>query len=140
MVAISTKTGRSTTDDHATEMAQTPAPPLAPAEQVIDLDQLARMSLGERSLEREVLTLFNLQAGILVQRMVGEDPKYVAGLAHTLSGSARGVGAWKVAEAAAAVERLASAPEPIMPSSAMSRLSAAVSEAQAAIAKILRVP
>ena len=140
MVAISTKTGRSTTDDHATEIAQTAAPPLAPAEQVIDLDQLARMSLGERSLEREVLTLFNLQAGILVQRMVGEDAKYVAGLAHTLSGSARGVGAWKVAEAAAAVERLASAPEPIMPSSAMSRLSAAVSEAQAAIAKILRVP
>ena len=140
MVAISTKTGRSTTDDHATEMAQTAAPPLAPAEQVIDLDQLARMSLGERSLEREVLTLFNLQAGILVQRMVGEDAKYVAGLAHTLSGSARGVGAWKVAEAAATVERLASAPKPSMPVSAMNRLSAAVSEAQAAIAKILRVP
>ena len=98
------------------------------------------MSLGERSLEREVLTLFNLQAGILVQRMVGEDAKYVAGLAHTLSGSARGVGAWKVAEAAAALERLASAPEPIMPVNAMNRLSAAVSEAQAAIAKILRVP
>ena len=140
MVAISTKTGRSTTDDHATEIAQTAAPPLAPAEQVIDLDQLARMSLGERSLEREVLALFNLQAGILVQRMVGEDAKYVAGLAHTLSGSARGVGAWKVAEAAADVERLASAPEPVMPVNAMNRLSVAVSEAQAAIAKILRVP
>ena len=137
MVAISTKAGRITSGDHAIEVAQTVAP-LAPAEQVIDLDQLSRMSLGERSLEREVLTLFDLQAGILLQRMVGEDPKYVAGLAHTLTGSARAVGAWKVAEAAAAVEQLASAPEPIMPTSAMNRLSAAVAEAQVAIAAILR--
>ena len=138
MAGISTKTGRTAAGDRAIEVAETVAPPLAPAEQAIDLAQLSRMSLGERNLEREVLTLFDLQAGILLQRMTSEEPKYVAALAHTLTGSARGVGAWKVAAAAEAVERLASGPAPVVLINAMNRLSAAVTEAQAAIAEILR--
>jgi len=57
-----------------------------------------------------VLALFKLQAGILLARMRHAAPKAVAGLAHTLTGSARGVGAWNVAAAAEKVEQLASAP------------------------------
>ena len=41
--------------------APTDAPPPAPVEAVIDLEHLARMTLGERSLEAEVLTLFGPQ-------------------------------------------------------------------------------
>jgi len=37
----------------------------------IDLGQLARMTFGDRSLEREVLQLFDRQAAILIERMRG---------------------------------------------------------------------
>lgn len=121
---------------HVTTVIE-PGPPLAPEQQPIDLTQLSRMTLGEQGLEREVLSLFDLQAGILLSRMLGEPPKAIAGLAHTLTGSARGVGAWRVAKAAEAVERLAGsgAPDPL--GRAVSTLSGAVAEAQAHIASIL---
>jgi Hpt domain len=138
MVGISTEADRSAGKNGAIDVAQSASPPLAPCEPPIDLAQLSRMTLGERSLQQEVLALFELQAGVLLGRMAGEVPKAVAGLAHTLTGSARGVGAWKVAEAAEAVERLASGPGPIMLNGAVNRLSTAITEAQSAIAEILR--
>jgi HPt (histidine-containing phosphotransfer) domain-containing protein len=132
-----TDADRTKTIDHVTEVAESAAPPLAPREQAIDLSQLSRMTFGETSLEREVLALFDLQAGILLARMAKETPKTVAGLAHTLTGSARGIGAWRVAEAAEAVERLASCSGKISLDDAVNRLAAAVAEAQVAIAAIL---
>jgi hypothetical protein len=114
------------------------APPLAPGEPAIDLAHLARMTLGERELEREVLDLFERQAGMLLARMACESPRVVAAHAHTLSGSARGIGAWKVAEAAATVEHLATQPGAIALTGAMDRLAAAVAEAQAVIGDMLR--
>jgi hypothetical protein len=86
------------------------APPLAPAAPVaIDRVHLARMTQGERALEREVLQLYATQADILLCRMLPKDlgqspPAAVAAMAHTLKGSSRGIGAWQVADAAAAVE------------------------------------
>ena len=81
------------------------SPPLVPAEQPIDLTHLYRMTLGDHSLEREVLALFERQADMLIGRMPGLEPAGVAALAHTLKGSARGIGAWQVARAAEAIER-----------------------------------
>jgi hypothetical protein len=52
-------------------------------------------------------------------------------------GSARGVGAWKVAEAAEAVHCLAEQPGPATLTAAMNRLSSAVGETQTAIAERL---
>jgi HPt (histidine-containing phosphotransfer) domain-containing protein len=124
--------------DRSEAFAQVTAPPLAPSDQVIDLDHLARMTLGERSLEREVLQLFDQQAGMLLERMTSEAPRIVAALAHTLTGSARGVGAWKVAAAADRVQHLAAKPGPTTLTAAMNRLSSAVTEAQAAIVELLR--
>src|SRR5436190_22825198 len=112
MVRSSTKSARTAVSERTIEVAETAAPPLAPDRQAIDLAQLSRMTLGERSLEQEVLALFDLQAGILLARMRHEAPNVVAVLAHTLTGSARGVGAWNVAAAAEAVERLASGRDP----------------------------
>jgi hypothetical protein len=137
MAAISTDAGQCAVVDGVSDVAETSAPPLAPTAHPIDLAQLSRMTLGEEHLEREVLTLFDLQAGILLARMNSEAPRALAGLAHTLTGSARGVGAWKVAEAAEAIERLASAAGPLRLGGAMSRLAVAVTEAQVAIAAIL---
>src|SRR3979490_3183569 len=92
------------------------APPLvpaaAPAGPAIDLGHLARMTLGEKSLEAEVLALFDRQAGILLARMRQATPPAAGAFAHTLKGSALGIGAWRVAEAAEVVERSAASSDP----------------------------
>lgn len=113
------------------------APPLVPVDQPIDMAHLARMTLGEPSLEREVLQLFCRQAEILLSRMHTAAPAVVAAAAHTMKGSARGIGAWHVAAAAEAVEQTASADAAGIPS-ALARLSARVDEATAAISELLR--
>jgi HPt (histidine-containing phosphotransfer) domain-containing protein len=112
------------------------APPLAPNEQAIDLDHLSRMTQGERNLEREVLQLFDRQATMLTVRMREAPPAVIAASAHTLKGSARGIGAWRVATAAEAVEL--SADNDAKLENAVRILGASVNEAKAAIAELLR--
>jgi HPt (histidine-containing phosphotransfer) domain-containing protein len=116
---------------------QTSAPSIAPGAEPIDLVHLRRMTLGERSLEREVLQLFCRQADMLVARMQKAKPAVAAASAHTLKGSARGIGTWRVAAAAEAVER-AAAVETVMLSRALAELMAAIDEAKTAIADLLR--
>jgi HPt (histidine-containing phosphotransfer) domain-containing protein len=114
-----------------------PAPPLAPVSAPLDREHLTRMTLGERSLEREVLALFNRQAEILLARMRKSAPTVAAAAAHTLKGSARGIGAWRVAHAAEAVEL--AAPGPLAEfNAALAALGEAVEETKAAIADLLR--
>src|SRR5690349_5709477 len=80
------------------------APSIAPDDRPIDLVHLARTTLGDRSLEREVLQLFDRQSTLLLARMRAAAPGGMVMLAHTLKGSARGIGAWRVARAAEALE------------------------------------
>ena len=54
---------------------------------VLDRDHLARMTFGDRSLEREVLQLFDRQSELLLERMRASEPAAIATLAHTLKGS-----------------------------------------------------
>jgi HPt (histidine-containing phosphotransfer) domain-containing protein len=112
------------------------APSMAPGEQAIDFEHLSKMTLGERSLEREVLELFDQQATMLTGRMREAAPAVIAASAHTLKGSARGIGAWRVARAADAVERAACNQTQLK--LAVDRLGASVSEAKAVIAEVLR--
>jgi HPt (histidine-containing phosphotransfer) domain-containing protein len=112
------------------------APSIAPGEQAIDFEHLSKMTLGERSLEREVLELFDQQATMLTGRMREAAPAVIAASAHTLKGSARGIGAWRVARAAEAVERAACNQTRLK--LAVGRLGASVSEAKAVIAEVLR--
>ena len=79
-----------------------------PESAVLDRAHLARITFNDRNLEREVLQLFNRQAELLMGRMRGSEPAAVATLAHTLKGSATGIGAGRVARAAAAAEMAAS--------------------------------
>jgi HPt (histidine-containing phosphotransfer) domain-containing protein len=113
------------------------APSIAPTEQPIDLIHLRRMTLGEGSLEREVLQLFCRQTEILTARMRTAKPAVTAASAHTLKGSARGIGAWRVAAAAEAVEQIATVKSAKL-RSAMAELIAAIDEAKIAIADLLR--
>lgn len=73
----------------------------------IDRQHLQRMTSGDRRLEQEVLHLFDRQAALLVARMRGSNVRAIGALAHTLKGSAAGIGAGQVAVAAEAAERVA---------------------------------
>lgn len=112
-----------------------PSPPLAPDDGPIDTGHLARMTLGDAGLEREVLAMFSAQAAELVGKLA-KLPSEALVLSHTLKGSARAIGAFAVADAAAALEitiRNASNPE-----AALAELAGAVGEARTAIDAILR--
>ena len=82
-----------------------PSPPLAPDDGPIDTAHLQRMTLGDASLEREVLAMFSAQAVGLVSALAGLPPDAGA-LAHTLKGSARAIGAFAVADARAAIDAI----------------------------------
>jgi HPt (histidine-containing phosphotransfer) domain-containing protein len=121
------------------------APPLVPSEPgatasqpVIDLVHLGRMTLGEKSLEAEVLALFDRQADMLLARMERALPAAAAAFAHTIKGSARGIGAWRVAEAAEAVERAANGSADL--AATIAGLAAAIGEARKAIADLTAAP
>jgi HPt (histidine-containing phosphotransfer) domain-containing protein len=77
------------------------------AASLIDEDHLGRMTLGDRELEREVLEIFVRQIAIMLSRVAAAQPALTAAAAHTLKGSARGIGAWQVARAAEQVEHAA---------------------------------
>jgi HPt (histidine-containing phosphotransfer) domain-containing protein len=70
--------------------------------------------------------------------MGNSTPAAVAAFAHTLKGSARGIGAWRVAEAADAVEMKAGRSSTAEIAAAVTNLAAAVDEAKAVIADRLR--
>jgi len=72
---------------------------------ILDEDHLVRMTLGDRALEREVLEIFVRQNTLMLGRIADAGPARLAEAAHTLSGSARGIGAWRMAQAAERLER-----------------------------------
>lgn len=80
-----------------------PSSPLTADLDPVDFDHLERMTLGEKALEREVLEMFLAQSIRLLETLASL-PAETAGLAHTLKGSAQAIGAFKVAERAAALE------------------------------------
>ena len=65
-----------------------PSPPLAPDDGPIDLDHLARMTLGDAGLEQEVLAMFSAQSAKLLGELASLPAEALA-IAHTLKGSAR---------------------------------------------------
>jgi HPt (histidine-containing phosphotransfer) domain-containing protein len=112
-----------------------PSPPLVPDDGPIDLDHLKRMTLGDESLEREVLAMFSAQSVSLIGALAAL-PAEAAGLVHTLKGSARAVGAFAVADAAAVLE--AALKNSGDPAEALAELKDAVAQARAAIDALLR--
>ncbi len=102
-------------------------------EPAIDLVHLARMTLGDRRLEAEVLDLFARQADVLLTHMRDATPAAAAAFAHTLKGSACGIGAFGVTAAAEAIETEAKCGTGVS-ALALARLAAAVVSVKAAIA------
>jgi HPt (histidine-containing phosphotransfer) domain-containing protein len=106
-------------------------------ETLIDLAHLARMTLGEMRLEAEVLRLFDRQAEILLAHMRDATPTAAAAFAHTLKGSASGIGAWGVAVAAEAVETSAKRGNVSATAGAVVQLATAVAAVKVEIAELL---
>ena len=71
----------------------------------LDLAHLARHTFDDRDLQREVLALFETQSAIWMDRLrQAADAGERGEAAHSLKGSARGIGAWQVAELAERLE------------------------------------
>jgi HPt (histidine-containing phosphotransfer) domain-containing protein len=112
-----------------------PSPPLVPDDGPIDIAHLKRMTLGDAGLEREVLAMFAGQAARLIGALAAL-PADAAELAHTLIGSARAIGAFRVADAAEAFD--AAMRDGGEPSAALAALQQAVAQARGAIDAMLR--
>src|ERR1700733_6014253 len=73
---------------------------------VIDLEHLARYTGGEKTLNAEILKLFDGQVSEMVGQLrsviAARDARRWKEITHTIKGAARGVGAFSFGEAAAA--------------------------------------
>ena len=112
-----------------------PSPPLAPDDGPIDFEHLNRMTLDDAGLEQEVLAMFAAQSASLMAALATV-PSDAGALAHTLKGSARAIGAFGVAEAAARLEAALTAG--VDPSGLLGELGTAVAEVRVAIETVLR--
>ena len=97
----------------------------------VDLKHLRRYTMGDAGLEKEVLELF-----------LGQLPQTIAALshaasdrdwriaAHTLKGSGRAVGAWRIARLAEQAERVLSVKNQVICGEAVARIEEAANEAK----------
>jgi HPt (histidine-containing phosphotransfer) domain-containing protein len=106
----------------------------------IDEEHLKRMTLGDGCLEREVLQIFVRQSAIMLERISSGQSGAIATAAHTMVGSARGIGAWRVAGAAERLERASREGAEDTVADAIAELKAASLEATAAIGARLSEP
>jgi HPt (histidine-containing phosphotransfer) domain-containing protein len=120
-----------------TAMDAVVSPPLVPGGRPIDLVHLSRMTLGDRALERDVLSLFDRQIGLLIERIETADAPVAAAAAHTLKGSATGIGAFALAKAAAQVEEAAMAGDAAGRNEGIDGLRCAIRDTRAEIAGLL---
>ena len=111
-----------------------PSPSLVPDDTAIDMQHLGRMTLGEPALEIEVLALFAAQSCDLALRLASMPPD-AAVLAHTLKGSARAIGAFRVADATLGLEAAMKSGGDV--TRAVVRLQSAVEEARLEIDRML---
>jgi HPt (histidine-containing phosphotransfer) domain-containing protein len=101
-------------------------------EMPIDLAHLRRYTLGDKALEAEVLGLFMAQLPQTIASLrTAENERDWKIAAHTLKGSSRAVGAWRIATLAAEAETLSSRREETAWLETISRLEAAALEAGA---------
>jgi HPt (histidine-containing phosphotransfer) domain-containing protein len=111
---------------------------------ILDEQHLGRMTLGDRRLEREVLEIFvrhtATMLNLILDGIAERDPAAVAAAAHTMVGSARGVGAWRVAERAERLERAVNASGEQQLGDAIAALRAASLEVNTAIGARLADP
>jgi hypothetical protein len=113
------------------------SPPLVPDAEAIDFMYLARMTLGARTLEHDILRLFDWQAEMLAARIDITAPRLAAASAHTLKSTAQGIGAWRIARLADEVEVTAGRPDQTELAQSVAALRGAIVEARTLISEHL---
>lgn len=100
----------------------------------VDLKHLRRYTMGDYKLEKEILGLFLGQLPQTIKALseasTDQDWRIAA---HTLKGSGRAVGAWRVARLAELAERQLNVKNRAMCSQAVERIEEAAAEARAFI-------
>ena len=114
--------------------AEAPLAPAAPTP--IDRAHLARMTHGERASNTRYCSSTRPRPIFCLGGWDRSPSSAVAALAHTLNGSSRGVGAWQVADAAAAVEADVAEGRDTAPS--VKRLASAIRAVQVDIVALMR--
>lgn len=105
----------------------------------VDLEHLSRYTLGERSLEREVLELFCAQSVLYLEQLrAAMSDKAWKDAAHSLKGSARAVGAWRAAQAAERAEALQGDGLVQFRATRIGEIETSLREAEAYIASVLK--
>lgn len=104
----------------------------------VDLVHLSRHTLGNRDLEREVLRLFHKQSLIYLERMRSSRTAHDwLEAAHTIKGSARGIGAWGVVSSAEKAEAMMKKPGKKPNKSMAESLAGSIYEANTFIEEVL---
>ncbi len=101
---------------------------------VLDIDHFRHMTGDDPALQAEIVALFRGQALLWRRLIIPDAPVHTwRDAVHTLKGSARGLGLWKLAEACEAAEAATrlSAPD-------AREIAAFLSEVQTALAEALR--
>lgn len=97
----------------------------------IDLKHLRRYTMGDVSLEREVMQLFLAQLPKTIAALSGAVNDHEWRIAaHTLKGSGRAIGAWRIARLAEQAERLAGVKNRAAHVDVINRIEDAVTEAE----------
>ena len=116
-------------------------PDSQPGGQPIDMSHLARYTGGVYTLNAEILRLFdgqvNAMVGDLHTVLAQRDARRWKEIAHTIKGAARGVGAFRMGEAAAAAEPVDLVMHTDKAEAAIARLMAEGDAVQAFIAEYL---
>lgn len=103
---------------------------------IIDYAHLRRYTFGDVALEREVLGLFIMQLPVTIAALQhGESETDRRRAAHTLKGSARAVGAWRIAALAEAAEHVLSKGSAAALKQAVADILVAARDVEAAISE-----
>lgn len=107
---------------------------------IIDCDHFHTMTGGDRDLQSEVLAIFAEQSELWRRLLIPDAPVHTwRDAAHTLKGSARGLGLWALAEACETAEALARngvKDGPVI-SAELAKVRTALDDAQAVIRHVL---
>jgi len=105
----------------------------------IDLTHLRRFTLGDKSLELEILALFIQQVPLTLESLktalTDQDWRMAA---HTLKGSSRAVGAWRLAKLSERAESLGGPSDPSARALVLREIEEAALEARAQITALDR--
>ncbi len=109
-------------------------PPAGPDSSPISIEHLSRITMGDKDLEREVLTMFLSQSANFLVRLA-DLPDHAGDIAHSLKGSAGSIGAMKVAQIAQELEMTLQAGENA--EAVLAKLAESVDQARTRIKKML---